>query len=223
MKSPPWADGKESQEIYHEAVKQWKKFHDTIVDTNSKILLQGMVLVSQLYGRARDLAKKVSETEIESVNGELMVASEIHKMDALYKVTDVYERFPAVISTKRSENESLKIFETRFDAQMVKLNSMTGDMKIPDSLVSIIILNNSNIEKNQRVTVLASCSPKGDHSQTGVLEAIKYEEIASILSSLNAPQNRKTRKRKVSPISRSTQDPRPVAKLDIGLVIMHSR
>lgn len=190
MKSPLWTDGKGSQESYYESVLQWKKFHDTLLDTNNNKVpaaLQGLVLLSQLYGRAKDLAKKVSEADLSTDDGALRVAEAIHKTDALSIVTDVYERFSSVLATKRSDNESLKNFETRFDAQVSKLHSITGDKKLPDSLVSFILLNNSNIENNQRVTVLASCAPKGNDATENVLESIKYDEIASILRSSDSP------------------------------------
>lgn len=115
------------------------------------------------------------------------MAEAIHKTDALSKETNVYERFSAVLATKRGDSESLKNFETRFDPQMPKLHSVTGENKFPEFLVSCTLLNNSNIEKNQRVTVIASCAPKCNANQSDVLKAIKFVDIASILRSCDAP------------------------------------
>ena len=68
MKNAPWTDGKGNQERFYEAVQQWVNFHNLLPDSNSNKIpanLQGVILQSQLYGRARDLCLKISSTEIQ--------------------------------------------------------------------------------------------------------------------------------------------------------------
>ena len=72
LKSAPWTDGKGSQEQYAEAVELWKLYHDSLADgTSGKIpkKLQGVILKSQLYGRARDFARSVEKSVLVSEGG----------------------------------------------------------------------------------------------------------------------------------------------------------
>ncbi len=86
IQSVPWTDGKGDQEPYASSVSLWKAFHDKLPDNNaSKIpsALQGIMLQSQLYGRALDLSKKIPDEIIQSEGG----------VDAIVKAA--YKREPA--------------------------------------------------------------------------------------------------------------------------------
>ena len=72
IRTPPGTDGKGSQEGYFRAVKDWKDFHDALPKENSnKIIpeLQGLILRSQLQGRALELCLKLDDKEIKSSEG----------------------------------------------------------------------------------------------------------------------------------------------------------
>ena len=64
IRNVPWTDGQGNQEEYANSVKLWMKFHERLRNANpSKIPsdLQGIMLQAQLYGRARDIVKKISD------------------------------------------------------------------------------------------------------------------------------------------------------------------
>ena len=96
LKSAPWKDGKGSQEQYAEAVSLWKLCHDNLPqNTSGKIpeKLQGIVLKSQLYGRARDLARSVPQDVLVSGIGSRAVVDALQKRDGLSVVNDIYTLF----------------------------------------------------------------------------------------------------------------------------------
>ena len=100
-------------------MKLWKQFHDLLPKNNSNKIpnnLQGIVLRSQLCGRALDLCKRVEESVLVSERVSMAVAEAIHKSDTLSTITENYKKFYAIMNTKRREHESFKSFESRFEA-----------------------------------------------------------------------------------------------------------
>lgn len=87
---------------------------------------------------------------------------------------------------KRGADESFLNFESRFAAQVSKFNSHSSDAKLPEALTSFMLLANSNIDNNQRISILAAACPKED-SFTGVptttdyLGKVSYESIATVV------------------------------------------
>ena len=129
----PWTDGKGNQEEYARAVKMWRTFHNKLPDGHAaKILpsLQGIMLQSQLFGRARDLCMKISSDIIESDDGPDAIVNEIHKRDALAVVSEVYNDFLELLNTKRGTSESFLNFERRFEAKTSKFNSNATTTKL---------------------------------------------------------------------------------------------
>jgi len=185
----PWTDGKGNQEEYANAVKLWKSFHDLLPATNpNKITpaLQGIMLQSQLFGRARDLVKKIDPETIQSDTGAAEIVKVVHKRDPLAVVSEVYQDFTTVLGTKRGNSESFKNFESRFDSQVSKFNAHATTTKLPDSLVAFMLLANANVENNQRISVLAAASPKESDFENAAtteqfLESVSYSAIASII------------------------------------------
>lgn len=58
IKRTPFTGSKHSRDAYVEAVKLWKHFQDTVLETKTNKIpteLRGVYLISHLYGRARDL------------------------------------------------------------------------------------------------------------------------------------------------------------------------
>lgn len=189
MKSVPWTDGKGPQDEYAEAVLEWCNFHDLLPATNSNKLdkiLRGSILKSQCYGRAKDLVKSVKTQDLNSENGADHVVSAIHKRDPLSFVTELYTDFNSLLSTRRNQNESVKNFETRFEAQLSRFKSH-GAGSIPDSLIALMLLSNAEIEDNQRVSILAASVNSLDSSITqtesveNMLSKVKYSSIAAVL------------------------------------------
>ena len=62
IRTVPWTDGRGNQEQYAEGVSLWQAFQDTLADSNSNKeakAARGIMLQSQLFGRARDLCKAI--------------------------------------------------------------------------------------------------------------------------------------------------------------------
>ena len=197
IKTPPWTDGKGSQEGYFDAVMLWKQFHDALMINNQNKIpptLQGIVLQSQLYGRAKDIVKAIPTADITSMEGAVIIAKKIHKVDPLSEVSECYDRFTKLLQTTRKSSESLKAFESRFNALVCRFND-TSDTQaplLPESLVSFMLLANSNIDNNQRISILAASAPRPtDEEDNTVLDKISYENVASIIRSSDNPTHQR--------------------------------
>ena len=83
VRNIPWTDGRGDQSGYARSVKLWKKFHALLAVNNSNKIpdnLQGIMLQSQLFGRAAYLCKSVPE-DIESPNGANAIVNTVYKRD----------------------------------------------------------------------------------------------------------------------------------------------
>lgn len=81
IKNVPWANGLDDQTEFAESVHRWQASHANLPDgTSNKISLknQGIVLLSHLYGQARDLCKPISYAIINSENGVETIIAAIH-------------------------------------------------------------------------------------------------------------------------------------------------
>ena len=187
LKSVPWTDGKGSQEEYASAVMLWSALHDKLPDSNSNKIpleLRGIMLQSQLYGRAKEICKKVSDSEIQSAGGARAILNAVYKRDALSTVSDVYQDFMNLLNLKRGTTESFRNFESRFEAQISKFNAHSDSSKLPASLTAFMLLANSNVDSSQRISVLAAAAPSSDDSNSTTedfLKAISYDSFASVL------------------------------------------
>ena len=126
IRNAPWRDGKGPQDEYCAAVKLWQFFQDNLeISSSNKIpqKLQGIVLLSQIYGRATDLVKKVPLEDVEYEDGAMHIARAILKRDRLSVVTDTFHRYLELMRTKQVDNETFKNFETRFDSQVCRFNA----------------------------------------------------------------------------------------------------
>lgn len=79
----------------------------------------------------------------------------IHKRDPLSFVSGVYNDFNEPLSTCRHNDENVEILESRFEAQLSRINSH-GAWTILESLTALTKLSNANLEDSQRVSVLAA-------------------------------------------------------------------
>lgn len=67
LRSVPWTDGRRDQQGFSTEVK-WCAFHDTLKESNANKIeksQRGLVLHTQLYGRAADLARHLSIEELQ--------------------------------------------------------------------------------------------------------------------------------------------------------------
>ena len=196
IKNAPWTDAKGAQEKYYKSVLLWKSFHDKLPETNSNKIpseLQGIILKSQLFGRAVHLIEKVPDDEITAVDGAMAVAKCIYKCDPLSVVMDTFAKFNGLLQTIRGSNESFVNYESRFEAAVCRNQGATSSL--PESLVGFIMITNARLEDTQRVSVLSAVAPKSDVEETShenvsvLLNKIKYEDSASIIRSFDKVQS----------------------------------
>lgn len=189
IKNVPWTDGRGDQAEYASAVKLWSRFHDMLPDANSNkvpVGLRGIMLQSNLFGRAKDLCKVLSDAEIQSDEGMNLIVRVLHKKDALSTVSSVYHDFVSLSSTKRSNTENFAEYESRFAAAASKFNSNGASCKLPDSLMAFMLLANSSIDSSQRISVLAASAPNNEAigpnpTTDDFLQAVKYDSVAAVL------------------------------------------
>lgn len=191
LRNAPWTDGRGPQDGYYDSVLRWKAFHDKLPDTNSNKIpreLQGVVIQSQLFGRALDLSQKLSADEIGSVDGALNVAKCIHKRDALSAVSYSFQRYLDVFNTKQGDNETFLNFETRFDAQVSRFHASCSGSKLPDALIGFMLLANSKVSAAELVSILAAAAPKEALEEgANILDQVEYGKIASIFRACDKP------------------------------------
>lgn len=189
MKSAPWTDGKGDQEEFSRSATLWEAFHDKLPDSNSNKVpktLCGIVLQSNLFGRAKDLCKKVPDIEIQSENGVAAIVKVIHKRDLLTAVSNVYHDFLTLLDTKRGNSETFRNFESGFAAKVSKFNSHGKSCEIAESLTAFMLLANAGVDSNQRISVLAAATPHetqftGESTTDDFLKAVSYDTVASVL------------------------------------------
>ena len=141
------------------------------------------MLYSQLYGYAKDYCKEIPLNEIASDNGVENVCKCLYKKDALTFVRNDYSDFQTLLWTKHRKNESFRNFESRFAAAIHKMKSRSSNA-LPESLTAFMLLSDSNIDVNQRTSILSSAtSHKAESASTltneELMDSVTYDLIAS--------------------------------------------
>lgn len=119
-------DGKGSQEQFASSADLWKLYPDKLPNSNANKIphnLHGVILKSKLYGIAADLCKGLSKQDLTAFHDAKEVVECVKKRDALAVISDSYQYFMTLLTTKRGNTESFKIFESRFDSQVSKIPS----------------------------------------------------------------------------------------------------
>ena len=202
LKNPSWTDGRGSQESYYSNVVLWKSMHDKLPAGHGIKIdpqLQGIVLKSQLFARAADLVKKLSEEDIMGNDGALRIARVIYKTDPLTVLTYSFSKFQSLLNTRRGSIETFRNFESRFDAAVSSFNAASPSAKLSQSLVAFLLLANAAVDDNHRISILAAAVPKSSspsESSSGsestpmdatgnsrLLQELDYESVATVLRS----------------------------------------
>lgn len=174
---------------YKEQVKLWQAYHNALPVNNSIRVpqeLQGLVLKSQLFGRAKDLCAGITAEQLQSENGVDLIVQKVFKRDALSVVSETFKDFNCLLDSKRDEKEGFRNFEQRFAANMAKFNSISETTKLPECITALMLLANASVDDAQRISVLASAANHNGEvndqaSNDALLETITYESIASII------------------------------------------
>lgn len=188
IRNVPWTHGTGNQNEYAKAVKLWDAFQSKLPDSNPNKIstdLCGIVLQSQLHGRAGDMCAPIANSESQSAEGWNRTVEAIQKRDALFVVSKVYQNFTSLLSMKRALHETFKNFQFWFFPQISKFNSNSSSSKLPEALTAIILLAGSAVDNWHRFSVLAAVSngTSLDASATTdeYLAAVSYEKVASVL------------------------------------------
>ena len=188
IRNVPWTDGKGNQDDYRRSVTLWSSFHDKLPDSNSNKIprdLRGIMLQSQLFGRAKDLCNGLDDMIIQSQDGPSAIVNAVYKRDTLSVVSNLYQNFMTLLTTRRGDAESFRNFESRFNANVTKFNAASEATKLPEAITAFMLLSNSNIDNTQRVSVLAATSNNENIDENATtsdyIKAISYEKVASVL------------------------------------------
>ena len=169
-RNAPWTDGIGDQEGYANAVKRWCAFHDSVHDNNANKVMKvsrGMILQSQLCGRAKIRGDAIDDTVLCSEGGVTAIVDVIYKIDALSVGNSAYSDYVKLLSIRRSPNETYANYEDRFSAALTKLNSNGGAVSIPGTLAAWSLIHNSNIDPSQHLRVMtAAVSSAGSSAFT---------------------------------------------------------
>jgi len=110
LKSVPWTDGRGDQEGFAKQVEKWAAFHDSLEDSNGnkiKKAQRGLVLHTQLYGRAADRARHMNIEDLQKDDAVDKIVECVHKRDPLTVVSDIFRDFEALINTIRNTRMNL--------------------------------------------------------------------------------------------------------------------
>lgn len=190
----PWTDGVGPQLRYAEAVAEWCKYHDRLPPASSNYTpksVRGIVLKSQLFGRARDLVRSIDESLIDGDDGPQHIVDALHQRDALSVVSNVIKDFQALVGAKRNENETFKSFENRFQALTSKFHAHGAELALGEPILAFLLIHAAGISDHQRISIVSSLSSNlelGVKEEDGkkktdaaMITSIKYESVASIL------------------------------------------
>ena len=206
IRSVPWTDGRGDQLQYSIAVRRWAAFHDSLLDSNSNKIQKksrAVMLLSNLYERAADLARNIEQQAITAEDGTQLIINAVYKVDALSTVSLVFHELQTLLSTKRGANESFRNFESRFNAALCRYNSLGDSVSMSEPMAALYLLANANVDSSQRVSILASAAsnlPNTDDSSTStatsgvslttdkLVSQVSYEGIASVLRQCDQPR-----------------------------------
>lgn len=137
-------------------------FHEMLPDGNSNKIspdLRGIVLQSQIFGRARDLCMGIKTEIIASAAVQSAIVDALYKRYALSVVSDVLDNINQLLTTRRGPNESLKNFELRFATSVAKFNGNGESVKLNPSLTALTLLENACVDYSQRISILSATAP----------------------------------------------------------------
>ena len=188
IRSVTWTDGQGNQEDYVSAVRSWTAFQGKLPDSNSKKIpksLRGIMLHSHLYGSAKDICKGIPFDEIQSVDGVDKICKSLYEKDALTIVSNAYCDFLNLLMTKQGNHESFRNYESRFAASLAKMESHDSQA-LPESVTAFMLLSNSNVDANQRISILSSATSHTSESTSTstnkeLMDSVTYDPIYSVL------------------------------------------
>lgn len=141
----PWTDGTGIQEKYAKYVQLWNDYYNILLDTNPHKIFRsacGVILKSQLFGRAKILCDVIDHTILRSEDRMAEIAGKTYKGDALSICNEAFTDFTSLLSTKRSNTDIFPSFQLRFNASVTMLNSNCSAVAIPETLTAWLLVHN---------------------------------------------------------------------------------
>ena len=113
------------------------------------------------------------------------ISKTLHKKDALSVVSNAYSEVLTLFSRKRGNSESYQNFESKFSAEVSKLNSHALNT-LPESFRAFMLLAYSSVDTNQHISILAATTPlvttaMSNMTDQQLLDSIEYDPTASVL------------------------------------------
>ena len=101
-------------------------------------------------------------------------------------VSNARRDFQNLLSTKSGNNESFLKVESHFAADIAKMKSHSSNALL-ESLTAFMLLSNSNIDADQRISILSSGTSHNTESASTLgneelMDSVAYDPIASVLS-----------------------------------------
>lgn len=93
---------------------------------------------------------------------------------------------------RRGQNESYGHYESRFDAQLSKFNSLGSSVVLSDAMAAVFLLANGNVDSAQRISILAAAAPSQKRlssrsSHNDSVKSVIYKAIAAVLCQCDQP------------------------------------
>lgn len=113
---------------------------------------------SQLYGRARDICRSISDAKNQPAIGWKKIVEAVYKHDTLSVSSKVYQSYLEVLTTKRRSNGTFRKVKSSIRAHISKFNSTTTSCKTSAPLMAFTLLFNSSVDNNHTISVLTGSS-----------------------------------------------------------------
>lgn len=101
------------------------------------------MLLSHLYGRARDVCISISDDVINPKSDTDTIVSAIHKRNQLTVVWIVHSELITLMNVKRIVGKSFCDFELRFNAQLSRFNALAKKVALTHSIFGLMKLANA--------------------------------------------------------------------------------
>lgn len=124
------------------------------------------------------------------------IVNKIYQRDPLSAISNAHQELHNLLYTKRALNESFTNFESRFSAQLSKVNAIGSSISIVDSMAAFIMLSNADLDNNQRISVLSAGAPRQDQftdmdDDDKFIRSIQYKAFASVIKQCDQKDSEK--------------------------------
>lgn len=147
---------------------------------------RGLVLLANLFGRARDLGQNVRAAIMESDGAVPLVIESLYKRESLPMTSLRFSQLKSLLSCRSDVNETEIAIEARLAARLSKFNNMEPTSALPECMAAYYLLGAAYVDDSQCIAIMAAAPPKDasvtPRSLTGsFFKAVTCERIVSVL------------------------------------------